>query len=97
MMVAIKSMLANSTMMVRAGSMVAERIMRSEPVKQLGESLAVVEMAEQSMAVGSSMMGEWFESSDRGSKWWWHPGGMGIKFPQYAEEDFMEIRVLSIF
>ena len=50
-------------------------------------------MAEQSMAVGDSMMGEWLESSDRGSKWWWHSGGMGKKFPQYAEEDFMDMKV----
>ena len=54
-------------------------------------------MAEQSMAMGNSMMGEWLESSDRRANWWWHSGGMGKKFPQYAEEDFIDFRVLRTF
>ena len=70
--VATKSLLANSDSMVGVvmGSMVAERMRRFEPMKQPDETVTIVEMAEQSIGLGDSMimMGEGLESSDRGAK-----------------------------
>ena len=108
-LVATKSMLANSDRMggVAVGSMVAERMRRFEPMKQPDETVTMVEMAEQSIGLGVSMMGEGLESSDRGAKpekvvarkvvVAFRRNGKKVSTVCRRIEDFMENRVSSPF
>ena len=107
--VATKSMRANSDRMggVAVGSMVAERMRRFEPMKQPDETVTMVEMAEQSIGLGVSMMGEGLESSDRGAKpekvvarkvvVAFRRNGKKVSTVCRRIEDFMENRVSSPF